>query len=495
MSEPSPPPPEQPGAPSDSPPPIARVASNRSWLGWYWLLPLLTAGVVSVVLTLAWSRSGVTITLSFKEGHGLKPGDALRCRGIIIGEVRRVRLDAATGGVKVQVELQPDAASVARSRSLFWIARPMADFASGLHGLDTLVGAKYLVVMPGDGEPRTDFVGEEMPPIPETIEAGGLEVVLLTPHPGGLHPGAPVKFRQMRVGSVLGTALASDASAVHVRVYIRPTFARLVRDNTRFWNVSGMQFRAGVTTGVTFSLESIAAVLAGGVAMATPAPPGKLVTAGHRFRMESEEPEEWRKWQPSLPLTDARLPEGTTLPRPVPAVLRYQESGWLWGSTAVLRRGLVVPVGRDLLGPADVMTVPAKHKGELALTLQPPVTVKPEEAAKPAAGLVRLANVLERPDGSGPLLRIAAGPEDCLLVAAGQELRLASAPRLTEKDGRWQVDAELFRDATAADWHGAAVVAVKDGRLVGVLTADQRKAPPYEVLLLDKKLAQPPAAK
>src|SRR5262245_41009627 len=103
--------------PAPAPLPTAGVAPGRLRLGWYWLLPVLAAAVVAVVLVLAWSRRGVTITLSFREGHGLKPGDAVRCRGIVVGEVRRVALDPETRGVTVQAELQPDATDVARAGS------------------------------------------------------------------------------------------------------------------------------------------------------------------------------------------------------------------------------------------------------------------------------------------------------------------------------------------------------------------------------------------
>jgi paraquat-inducible protein B len=99
--------------------PSANLAPRRWRLGWYWLFPALTVIIVAVVLGTAWARSGVPITLHFREGHGLKPGDAVRCRGIIIGEVRSVQLASDTGGVVVQAELRLDAREVAQSGSRF----------------------------------------------------------------------------------------------------------------------------------------------------------------------------------------------------------------------------------------------------------------------------------------------------------------------------------------------------------------------------------------
>jgi hypothetical protein len=461
-------------------------------LGRYWLLPILALLVVGVVLGLAWVRRGPTVTVTFQEGHGLKPGDAVRCRGIIVGEVRSVRLDGRTGGVTVQAELHPEASEVVRAGSRFWIARPLADLATGVRGLDTVVGAKYIVVQPGDGAPSSDFVGLEAPPIPETVEPGGLEVVLQAHHLGGLRPGAPVTYRQVRVGSVLRTALASDGSAVDVHAYIRPAYAPLVRGNSHFWNVSGLRVQAGLR-GLGLSLESLEAVLTGGVTLATEDPPGKRVVSGKRFVLEAEEPAGWQKWAPSLPLADARLPEKAILPRPVPAVLRSLVPGRLWGTRSLVRSGLVVPVGRDLLGPADLLTVPPKSSGELTLTAQPPLSVRAEERAEQEPGVWRLASVLPRAEMPVPHLRVPAGPEECLVVgAADREHRTVAVARLTEKEGRWQVDADLFRDTAVQEWHGAAVVAVKDGQVIGVLLVPESRKEPPVVVPLDAKTAQAP---
>src|SRR5262249_1468201 len=154
--------------------------------------------------------------------------------------------------------------------------------------------------------------------------------------------------------------LASDSSAVDVRIYVRPAYARLVRENSRFWNISGVRLSASLTSGFSFSADSAEALLAGGVALATPPDAGKLVTSGARFELFAEPKKEWEQWRSSLVMTDARVPEETTLPRPVAATLQYRERGYLFGTRSNARRGMVVPVGRHLLGPADLLMVPAK---------------------------------------------------------------------------------------------------------------------------------------
>src|SRR5690606_38721254 len=63
--------------------------------------------------------------------------------------------------------------------------------------------------------------------------------------------------------------LAEDQRTVAVKIHIEPAYADLVRKHTRFWNASGFTVDAGLG-GVKFRTESLASVVAGGIAFATP---------------------------------------------------------------------------------------------------------------------------------------------------------------------------------------------------------------------------------
>ena len=115
---------------------------------------LLTAGcvvaAVALVISQFWVR-GAVIEINFKQGHGIKPGDRLRHRGIDVGEVEEVEIRPELEGIRVHVRLEAAADDLAREGSQFWIVRPQLKL-SQLAGLDTVVGAKYLAVQPGAPE-------------------------------------------------------------------------------------------------------------------------------------------------------------------------------------------------------------------------------------------------------------------------------------------------------------------------------------------------------
>ncbi|MCH6552441.1 MAG: MCE family protein, partial [Planctomycetes bacterium] len=101
----------------------------------------------------AWSLRGVTVTVQLPEGFGLEPGDEVRYRGIKVGEVRRVELAEGLDGIRITAALHTEADRLACSGSRYWVVRPQLGPA-GVAGLETLIGPRYLAVLPGDGPRR-----------------------------------------------------------------------------------------------------------------------------------------------------------------------------------------------------------------------------------------------------------------------------------------------------------------------------------------------------
>ena len=250
------------------------------------------------------------ITIYFANGHGLTIGDELRHRGIMVGEVTSVDLDKNLAGVSVRVRLASSASDLARAGTHFWVERPRIGF-SGIRGLETIVGGRYLGVLPGppNAPPRDQFTGLENAPVAVERVAGGLEIVLDSPHRYGVDAGAPLTHRGVEIGTILAVGLASDAASVELRAYVYPEYRSLVRDNTRFWSTSGIDLDIGVS-GVHFSADTLATIAAGGVALATPETEGRVVSTGHRFQLLERPADEskWHEWRPRLAVGAAQLP-------------------------------------------------------------------------------------------------------------------------------------------------------------------------------------------
>ena len=97
----------------------------------------------------------------------------------------------------------------------------------------------------------------------------GLHLTLKAERLGSLNRDSPVFYKQIQVGRVKSYALMEEQNLIEVKVFIQPEFASLVRKHTRFWNASGVSIDAGLS-GVKVRTESLASIVAGGIAFSTP---------------------------------------------------------------------------------------------------------------------------------------------------------------------------------------------------------------------------------
>lgn len=295
--------PQPPTAPAPHPElPVAVIARKTNW-SWAWLLPILALGLAGVFAYQAWTQRGPRIIVEFPQGEGIGTGDPVSYRGVRVGDVESVTLSADLKKVEVAARLNRDARGLAAEGSRFWIVRPEIS-AGRVSGLDTILGPRYLEGEPGDGPPRTRFVGLERPPA-GAAGGGALDVVVEAPQRGSLSVGSPVLYRGVRVGSVRELTLSPDARNVELLLWIDPAYRHLVRANSRFWNAGGIGVDWGLIRGLSVKAGSLESLVAGGIAFATPTRAGDPVSPGFRFQLASEPKEEWLEWSPSLPADSA----------------------------------------------------------------------------------------------------------------------------------------------------------------------------------------------
>jgi len=94
--------------------------------------------------------------------------------------------------------------------------------------------------------------------------------------------------------------MASDATHVEIDAIIEPRFAPLVRQNTRFWDASGVGVDFGLFRGLSVAAGPLDSVLRGAVGMATPTKAGDLVQAGAEFELAPSLDNDWLDWKPEI---------------------------------------------------------------------------------------------------------------------------------------------------------------------------------------------------
>jgi paraquat-inducible protein B len=235
-----------------------------------WVIPLLA---IAIGVWLAWdtlSREGPTIKVTFDSAEGLQAGQSqLKYRDIVLGTVKSLDLTPDHSHVVATIATTRQAEPLLTSQTVFWVVKPRL-FAGNISGLDTLLSGSYVGMLPesGHGTAQRTFIGREDPPIIAATEQGHT-FQLKANRLGSISLGSPVFFRDLTVGQVLGWDIGEMARSVTLRVFVRAPYDRYVTDETRFWNASGVSVKLGAT-GVELQLESLRALLLGGVAFSTP---------------------------------------------------------------------------------------------------------------------------------------------------------------------------------------------------------------------------------
>lgn len=249
--------------------PMAKTRPASNWSA-IWVLPLIALLIGGWLAWRAYSEAGIQVELIFVSGEGIQAGKTeLMYKGMAVGKVVSISLDQ-TGknrGVVAQLEVNKDLEQYLRKGTSFWLVKPNVSLA-GISGLETLVSGNYITFNPGDGEASRTFTAlTQEPPMGDDVP--GLHLTLKADRLGSLNRDSPVFYKQIQVGRVKSYTLGDDESTVEVKVFIEPEYASLVRKHTRFWNASGISIDADLS-GFKLRSESLASIVAGGIAFATP---------------------------------------------------------------------------------------------------------------------------------------------------------------------------------------------------------------------------------
>lgn len=387
----------------------SRVESRRR-LSWIWAIPVVTMVVGAWLAYSTLAQRGPLITISFETAEGLVANQShVRHKDVDMGVVTKVRLAPDMKRVEITVRMNREAEPLLTKGAEFWVVRPRF-FAGSITGLQTLFSGSYidLLPVPGGGTPKRDFVGLENPPVLQS-DVPGRAFLLKARRIGSINLGSPIMFRDLDVGEVLGWDVGKLARDITVHAFVRAPFDKYVNDKSHFWNASGVKVGLG-GTGLQVQLESLRAVLLGGIAFDTPdsAAGAPESDAGRTFPL----------------YVDQDAADSAVYTRSIPFVANFNGSvlGLSAGSPVMLhglRIGAVTAVALEYDRARDAVVAPVHFN------------VEPERIAQ-----------LDLPADDDLDGRLRA------LVRRGLRVKLQTASFVT---GQKQLDIDLFTDASPGE--------------------------------------------
>lgn len=235
----------------------------------FWLLPFVALCIGAILFFQIIQEQGHTIRITFANGEGLVAGKTqVRYQGLQIGVVKKVNFTKDLKQVEVVANIYPEAKTVLRKNTKFWLVKPSASLA-GISGIDALVSGNYITLQPGDGENEDEFIAETEGPIAQ-VDDGDLLVHLLADDLGSISIGASVYFKKLPVGKVYDYRFVEDGKKVSINIVVDKAYAHFVKKDSHFWNISGIDAQIGLS-GININVDSLNAIVQGAVAFDSPA--------------------------------------------------------------------------------------------------------------------------------------------------------------------------------------------------------------------------------
>jgi paraquat-inducible protein B len=218
--------------------------------------------------------------------------------------VESVAFSPSLEEVILSARLDDNAATLAREGTQFWVVKVEFGLAA-IRNLGTIVTGDYIAIRPTEegGESTYEFEGLRKPPVEEPAQ-WGLTIVLVNDNRGSISVGNKVFYRDIVVGEVTSYELAETGDHVRIYLNIQQRYAPLVREHSVFWNASGVDVNFGLFSGLEINTESFEAILAGGIAFATPdnADMGEQAKQHAVYSLQPKGEDEWRLWKPRIEL-------------------------------------------------------------------------------------------------------------------------------------------------------------------------------------------------
>lgn len=256
--------------------------------------------------------TGLALILTSDRLHGLTEGAGIYRRGVQVGAVDRFELDKSGDGVTIYASIPKVFAPLVHENSEFRIVGGFdltASLSQGvefdMESLRAFLAGGLMLETPRAAGPQaeTGATFRVMPRLHRSASAkaapAGPRFVLETPQLNAIAVGNPVLYRGDKVGSVVSYGLRDDGRSVGIKVAIASRYARLVRTNSVFWNVSGVTANFGLS-GFHVHADSLQSLIEGGIAFATPNEEGAPAAGGSVFSLRGDPPKHHEKWKPRI---------------------------------------------------------------------------------------------------------------------------------------------------------------------------------------------------
>lgn len=240
---------------------------------------------------------GTVITLKSPNSHGITAGTTLLYQGVVVGKVSDVTPDFTQHNVAISAYILPEyQGKIAKVDSYFWYGNNKASLVDTVKDIKNLI-QPAIQVHPGTGKLYSEFTLHNLP-----YKQSGLKLVLQSLDKSSVTVGMPVSYRGIQVGEVTNIQLGNLADRVLIYIDIEKNYRYLVRENSVFWNETGVDMSVGIT-GADIRTGSLSSLMTGGIAFNTPKSDvlAPMAKSDDTYLLNQQKQPEWKTWNQPIP--------------------------------------------------------------------------------------------------------------------------------------------------------------------------------------------------
>ena len=257
---------------------------------------------------------GLHLVLDAVTLNSLDFGSGIYHKNIQVGSVQEYKIKD-DGTVQINIFIEPEYQHFVKKGTRFWNASGIT-VSGGITDLKIHIASLAAILQGGIEMETPDSLKDSSPAVNGQIftlydnydeltavnTPFGLNIVLETNDLGSLNVGSNIYYRGVEVGEITAYKLSPTFQNVLLDATIYDRYAPAVRENTKFWDASGINVSGGIFSGLSVSTESLESLMAGGITMATPENDemGAKVHDGHFFTLYDEGEEYWSEWSPEI---------------------------------------------------------------------------------------------------------------------------------------------------------------------------------------------------
>ncbi len=244
---------------------MVKIVKKRA-LSPIWLLPIFAAIIGIWLLFNNVVNAKENITIHFTNAQSIIPDKTrILYKGVMIGKVKKIQFDSKSG-VNVTAQIAANATFMLKKQTQFWLVSAKIGLTS-ISGLDTLLSGSYINILPGNGPNSRHFIAISNQPVLAPHQA--LLISLQSKNARSISEHTPIFYKKIKVGNVMQVHLNSSGQLINIKAYINKKYSHLVKEDTKFWNISGIT--ANITTaGLQVKSDSLASIIAGGITFSSP---------------------------------------------------------------------------------------------------------------------------------------------------------------------------------------------------------------------------------